>query len=282
MTLILVRHGESEWNRAQKENDLLRMARTCDHPLNATGIRQALALAAVLRQQQQQQQQRSNVHQQDDAEPPPRRGARAGDGDDGGSGEGDGATSSVGGARPRGAGRRQPPTLTLPEAEAQMRGARQLYSSPSTRALQTAMVGLATLGSPSLPLPPVVLLTSAREVKDSVLGMDNVGIEVGEAVRARAVEEAVRRGLVTTAFQRLQQPSGLSIQRLGIHLRHRTRAHTRTHTQRPMMISCRYVPAVNTCITRELRHPGRHRNAAGSPPPRAGAAGRAGRACRLE
>jgi hypothetical protein len=243
MTLILVRHGESEWNRAQKENDLLRMARTCDHPLNATGIRQALALAAVLRQQQQQQQQqqRSNVHQQDDAEPPPRRGARAGDGDDGGSGEGDGATSSVGGARPRGAGRRQPPTLTLPEAEAQMRGARQLYSSPSTRALQTAMVGLATLGSPSLPLPPVVLLTSAREVKDSVLGMDNVGIEVGEAVRARAVEEAVRRGLVTTAFQRLCAPVGAfhTTARDSLAPSHaRTHAHAHTATNDDIVPVC--------------------------------------------
>ena len=40
-TLYLVRHGESKWNEAQSDVNLVNMMKTVDHPLNGTGIEQA-------------------------------------------------------------------------------------------------------------------------------------------------------------------------------------------------------------------------------------------------
>ena len=40
MDLFLIRHGESRWNKAQRDLALHKMA-DFDHPLNATGVKQA-------------------------------------------------------------------------------------------------------------------------------------------------------------------------------------------------------------------------------------------------
>lgn len=43
-TFFLVRHGESMWNQAQTDRDLVGMMSQKDHPLNETGVAQAEAL----------------------------------------------------------------------------------------------------------------------------------------------------------------------------------------------------------------------------------------------
>lgn len=47
-TIFLIRHGESAWNKAQREMQLHEMARTTDHPLTAQGRKQAEQLKKEL------------------------------------------------------------------------------------------------------------------------------------------------------------------------------------------------------------------------------------------
>ncbi|ETO29774.1 hypothetical protein RFI_07348 [Reticulomyxa filosa] len=54
-TLILIRHGESYWNQAQEDKNLVDMYKRCDHPLNANGVDQALELNKKWKKQQSEQ-----------------------------------------------------------------------------------------------------------------------------------------------------------------------------------------------------------------------------------
>ena len=66
----------------------------------------------------------------------------------------------------------------------------RVYSSPLTRAVQTAMMGFAA--HPRVEGEGVCLVRAAREVKHSVLNLDSVGIAVSGGVHARACDEAAR------------------------------------------------------------------------------------------
>lgn len=43
-TIYLIRHGESVWNKAQKDKDAVAMLSAKDHPLNKAGKEQAEGL----------------------------------------------------------------------------------------------------------------------------------------------------------------------------------------------------------------------------------------------
>lgn len=155
LKVFLVRHGESEWNEAKATNNFYTMAKSFDHPLNSVGVKQAEAIHAAW------------TTQQSEPEPAP-----------------------------------EPESASIPSETAlksddhayikRLRSARRIYSSPLTRALQTAMIGF--LGHPCLQSDEsagICLLCSAREVK-TLGGFDTVGIETGEGVKKRACEQSNR------------------------------------------------------------------------------------------
>ena len=204
-----IRHGESKWNKAQDAHAVGDMLHY-DHGLSAKGREQAERLAAVLREA---------VAARGGA------GAGAGAGAAAGGGTGGVAAGSPAGralvAAAAAAAAAPPSDEELVAmfqgggggggggggAEALERhflSAGMIYSSPLTRAIQTAVIGLRDHprmaacavagdggGGPGGGRESVRLLSDAREIK-KVGGMDTVGCMVGKAQIAGRVREELR------------------------------------------------------------------------------------------
>lgn len=160
-TLFFFRHGQSVWNRAQKELDVLAMVSGVDHPLNGAGRLQAEGLRAEL----------ARLVAIAEAE----GGKRAG------------ATRArrprlpaclraCGRVRPAGA----PDGLSALERE--LLGVQLIASSPLTRASQTALIGLGPLLAHTG--RPLRLMPNLRE-KKNLGGLDSSGAAVGAGVIER-------------------------------------------------------------------------------------------------
>ena len=147
-TVFFIRHGESRWNSAQRNKNVLQLVARRDHPLTATGYAQVIALAAAV-----------------------------------GAASGAGAPLST----------EQTSAVSNLPALAAIGEAQVVWASPLTRALQTALVGLAPLltrdGGPQLLLKPVV-----RERK-KLFGKDTLGVARGVACGERALGELRRLGM---------------------------------------------------------------------------------------
>jgi broad specificity phosphatase PhoE len=126
MTLFFIRHGESQWNKAQEGNDFYAMMKRVNHPLSATGVAQCQGFAKQVREQQLLSEE-----------------AAAG-------------SSSGGGGQALG---EQPHPRYQDFASADM-----VFASPLTRATQTALITLE--GHATLADQGMVLLASAREKKN--------------------------------------------------------------------------------------------------------------------
>ena len=172
--LYLVRHGESEWNRAQASYNVATMYSQVDHPLSPAGIEQATRLAEKLQAVQSGQAKLQTA--EGGASPPgPAMARLAAVGATSGSGEGAGDTDgSVEAA------------AFVAEAERRLCAAQQVLCSPLSRAVETCVVGLAPLlGRGGL---PVVLTPAAREHFRG--GADSMGCALGgDAVRERVRQQ---------------------------------------------------------------------------------------------
>jgi broad specificity phosphatase PhoE len=133
--VFLVRHGESLWNKAQKEKKVSQLLEQVDHPLSDRGIQQCHQLASRI-----------------DA--------------------------------------RKDIVQHLKTNEAELMNAQICLSSPLTRAIQTALVGL----HPILKhLSHLRLCANARE-KHNLGGFDTTGTAKGEAEIVHRVHSALREG----------------------------------------------------------------------------------------
>jgi broad specificity phosphatase PhoE len=156
-TFFIIRHGESKWNRAEKEHDVGGLL-ALDHALTAEGVRQAMELAAFW----QRVCHAPHDPAPPDPAPPPAAGASAR-------------------AEDEDAERRAGLLRAFLDADA-------VYSSPLTRAVQTALAALE--GHPALARRPVTLWAGLREVKTAG-GLDSVGAATGPAIAERARAELV-------------------------------------------------------------------------------------------
>jgi len=170
--LYLVRHGESEWNRAQGALDLGAMFSQVDHPLSKLGFEQAHRLAAklgtLLQSTGPQEQLQAQLLEQMSKAPPREHGA---------------AGPDAKGPDAKG------PDATTRAAEAERRlgsGVQQVLCSPLSRAVETCLVALAPLlQRKNL---PVTLAPNAREHFRGG-GADSLGTATGGVeVRARVRE----------------------------------------------------------------------------------------------
>ena len=204
MTLILVRHGESEWNEAKAQHRFDVMASSVDHPLNSKGVLQA-----------------RRVHRgwaSSSSATPPGAGGLAAPGAEPEPEPAAAGLTSFGDISLRDSVAPQANLAVHSSDDAdseafrvyQIRKARRMYSSPLTRAVQTGI--LAFEGHPCVAPRELgmTLLCSAREVKNlgaqnhatldvrtSVPdltqrvtgGFDTVGEAMGDDIPRRAMEK---------------------------------------------------------------------------------------------
>ena len=139
LTMYFLRHGESEWNKAQANMDVLGMASAVDHPLDPTGIEQCQAFNATWKAEME-------------------RCANAG-----------AEAEALEGDAPQAGDESAVILNDFLEADA-------IYTSPLCRATQTCLIGLQGHPAmvPSASKPHITLVSTAREVK-KVGGMDTVG-----------------------------------------------------------------------------------------------------------
>lgn len=134
--VFLVRHGESAWNKAQREKKVSQLIEQVDHPLTDEGIQQCLSLQGKILKAQE--------------------------------------------AIDRGE--------EISASEAQFLNAQIAISSPLSRAIQTALLGV----HPILRrLQRLRLCRNARE-KRNMGGLDTTGTAVGEAEILKRVQDALR------------------------------------------------------------------------------------------
>lgn len=186
---LVLRHGESCWNEAQAGGDYAAMVMNRDHALTPAGVRQAARLNATWKRAWAAS--LGGVAFRDaelsvaaDEMPPVPLGP---------------VRSGVGAREPEDDGRaRSDASLGLDADDDEALGlllrADGVWSSPLTRAVQTALVGLH--GHPALDV--LELHATAREIK-GMGGLDCVGLEVGAANIGERVERKLAAALVAGA-----------------------------------------------------------------------------------
>jgi len=127
--IFFIRHGESKWNAAQEQKDVLKLL-AYDHPLNKEGVEQAQRLQKKSMQSEKKESSEELFFQ-----------------------------------------------------------ATQIYSSPLTRALQTALISL--YEHPTLTTKGLQLLRSCREIKN-ICGFDTKGKKVGVEIKSRVEKQLVK------------------------------------------------------------------------------------------
>ena len=167
--VFFVRHAESCWNDGVRRRDLRELLRHVDHPITERGCEQAFALQRALQQA---------LHEAAAAAQP----GKPSQSSEAAADQTSGASAHAGAAVASG---------LMP-----MAAAREVWSSPFTRAVQTALIALLPIlergdGASSIRLKP-----HARETKG--LGWDNIGGASGEHIPRRAL--ALLRRRVTTPF----------------------------------------------------------------------------------
>ncbi|GBG27846.1 Hypothetical Protein FCC1311_040692 [Hondaea fermentalgiana] len=186
--LYLVRHGESRWNRAQARRNVVGMLAFRDHPLNKTGAQQAIDLNKRWRFEANVE---SNRREEDEdllnQTIDPRAAAAAMSAIAAQATMGQADLPACDSSKTRlDAQEQEQEEKEEKENESLEAGffrAKAIFSSPLTRSLQTALLGLQH--HPCALETGITLLTCAREVQN-LLGKDSMGAVCGEESFLRA------------------------------------------------------------------------------------------------
>ena len=163
-TIFVVRHGKSVWNKAQEEKDLVALIGR-DHGLCAAGVEQAERLNSCVRRVVEEHQTKLRRE----------------------SGIALRAVADSPAAAVADLGHAADPISPQEELEQQFFRAGEIFVSPLTRAIQTALIGLQN--HPSAKRRGIKLMREIREVKHTVGGLDTLGVAKGEEIRARTLSK---------------------------------------------------------------------------------------------